>query len=230
MAKRLFDIVASTIALVALAPVMVFAGIAILVADGRPVLYRTKRSGLGGTDFTLLKFRSMRHAPGQGGSVVTSANDPRVFAVGQLLRKTKIDELPQLLNILQGDMSVVGPRPEDPRIVEQHFTAAERTTLDVRPGLASPGSIYNYTHGENMLTDVHAENVYVEKLLPIKMALERVYLERQSMLYDLRLILRTLIVIAAVAMGREDFADPPEMDRARELLAEDPSQGRRQAA
>lgn len=230
MAKRLFDIVASTIALVALAPVMVFAGIAILMADGRPVLYRTKRSGLDGMDFTLLKFRSMRNAPGQGGSVVTSANDPRVFAVGQLLRKTKIDELPQLLNILQGDMSVVGPRPEDPRIVEQYFTAAERTTLNVRPGLASPGSIYNYTHGENMLTDEHAEDVYVEKLLPIKMALERVYLERQSMPYDLRLIFRTLIVIAAVAMGRENFADPPEMDRARKLLNEDQSQGRRQAA
>jgi len=230
MAKRLFDLVASLLALIVLSPVMACAAIAILIADGMPVFYPARRSGVGGKEFTLLKFRSMKNAKGQGGSVVTSANDPRIFTVGQVLRKTKVDELPQLINILRGDMSVVGPRPEDPGIVENYFTHSERTTLDVRPGLASPGSIYNYTHGEQLLTDDHAEDAYVEKLLPIKMALERVYLERQSMWYDLRLIIRTLIVIAAVAVGRKSFADPPEMDRAQELLRHDQSNGRSAAA
>lgn len=221
MAKRLFDMVASLVALVALAPVMLCAAVAILIADGRPVLYRARRVGLDGQRFTLWKFRSMRLAQGQGGSVVTSAGDPRVFAVGRLLRKTKLDELPQLLNILRGDMSVVGPRPEDVSIVDEHFTAAQKETLSIRPGLASPGSIYNYTHGERMLTAADTENAYVVRLLPIKMALERVYLERQSMAYDIRLIVRTIATIVAVASGRTEFTDPPEMPRAQQLLADD---------
>ncbi len=218
MAKRLFDLIAASCAIVVLSPVLVIAALAILIGDGRPVLYRARRTGIDGTEFTLFKFRSMRNAQGTARSVVTSTDDPRIFTAGQMLRKSKVDELPQLFNILRGDMSIVGPRPEDPAIVDKHFSTTYWETLFVRPGLASPGSIYNYTHGEKLLVHEKAEDTYVKKLLPTKMALDRVYVRNQSFIYDLRLIARTLQTIAVVSAGRVNFDEPPEMPAARRLL------------
>jgi lipopolysaccharide/colanic/teichoic acid biosynthesis glycosyltransferase len=166
----------------------------------------------------MYKFRTMR--VGQAArSAITARDDRRVFPFGSWLRRLKIDELPQLINVLKGEMSVVGPRPEDPEIVRKYYAPAHLETLRVAPGLASPGSIYNYTHGERLLGGEDAERLYAERLLPVKLALDTIYVREASPLYDLSIIVRTALAIATVAAGKKEFADPPEMWKAKELIA-----------
>ena len=142
MAKRVFDIVVASLTLLAALPVLAVAALAIRLASPGPVLHRAARAGRDGRPFTMLKLRTMHVAPpGESGSRITDPADPRVFPVGALLRRTKIDELPQLVNVLRGEMAIVGPRPEDPEIVRKHYSPTHRETLRVRPGLVSPGSI-----------------------------------------------------------------------------------------
>jgi lipopolysaccharide/colanic/teichoic acid biosynthesis glycosyltransferase len=144
-------------------------------------------------------------------SAITGIQDPRIFRFGSLLRRLKIDELPQLLNVLKGEMSIVGPRPEDPRIVNQYYTPEQYETLTVLPGLASPGSIYNYTHEKQYLANEDFEKSYVERLLPVKLALERVYVREASFFYDLRIIMRTIRIILSIDLGKRHFPEPREM-------------------
>ena len=216
MAKRLFDICAATAALVLLWPVFLLAYIGIRSTSSGPAFYRARRAGRHGAVFVMHKFRTMRVAT-QPTSAITGVTDRRVFAFGRILRATKIDELPQLYNVLTGSMSIVGPRPEDPEIVSRHYNELARETLTVAPGLASPGSVYNYTHGHLYLSDADPEGSYATQLLPIKLALELVYLRRQSCLGDLGIIARTATTIARIAFGQRRFPDPPEMREAREL-------------
>jgi lipopolysaccharide/colanic/teichoic acid biosynthesis glycosyltransferase len=212
MRKRLFDLVAASAALLLLLPLMGVVALGIKLSDRGPVLYRAPRMGRDGKPFTMFKFRTMRvHG---SGSVITAAQDSRIFPLGQLLRKLKVDELPQLFNVLLGQMSIVGPRPEAIDIVRDHYRAVHMETLGVRPGLASPGSIYNYTHGEQMIGQDHPERDYLEKLLPVKLGLELVYVRRCSLRYDFAIIARTLAVIARIAMGQRYFPPPPEYDEA----------------
>src|SRR5205807_4415150 len=164
--------------------------------------------------------RTMHQREGAA-SAITGRNDPRVFPFGAWLRRTKIDEIPQLFNVVRGDMSLVGPRPEDPAIVLRHYAPVHRETLAVRPGLASPGSIYNYTHGERLLSSGQPERDYVDRLLPLKLALDVVYVRRASLRYDLTIVGRALWAIASVALGRSTFPDPPELAAARELMIEE---------
>lgn len=131
-----------------------------------------------------------------------------------------MDEVPQLLNVLVGEMSLVGPRPEDPEIVARHYHLHERRTLEVRPGMASAGSIYSYTHGEASLTGPDPEDTYLRCLLPVKLALELAYLEKRSVLSDWGIIFRTALVLLQRATGKRRFPEPPEMARALELLAQ----------
>jgi lipopolysaccharide/colanic/teichoic acid biosynthesis glycosyltransferase len=162
----------------------------------------------------MYKFRTMHvHQDGYA-SAIAAKNDPRVFVFGQWLRRLKIDELPQLINVLKGEMAIVGPRPEDPRIVDEFYSKEHLETLTVLPGLASPGSIYNYTHGERLLGAENTERQYVEQVMPVKLALDIVYVREASVVYDLKIILRTVRVILAIAFGKRDFADPPEMIKA----------------
>ena len=219
MARRLIDVVVAALALVALAPVLLLAAIGIRVSSPGPILYRADRVGRHRTRFTMYKLRTMHvnHDPQQ--SVITAQHDPRVFPFGQLLRRSKVDELPQLFNVLRGDMAIVGPRPEAPSIVEAHYTALEYETLDARPGLASPGSIYNFTHGEHVLGSGDPEKDYVERLLRLKLALDVMYVRRASILYDIAIVGRTLWVIVSMLAGRREFSDPPEMTEARRLVA-----------
>ena len=219
MVKRLFDILASSAALLIFSPVILLAAIGVKLSSRGPAFYLSQRAGRGNRPFTLYKLRTM-HVRSEGGSAITGASDPRVFAFGSLLRKTKIDELPQLLNIIQGDMSVVGPRPEDPGNVERFYDELGMSTLDARPGLSGIGSIYYYTHGEKLLVGDNTEEIYANDLLPIKLALEAVYLKQQTLLYDVELILRTIVAIGQIAMGKRDFAEPKEIDQARALLGE----------
>ncbi len=216
MAKRLFDMAAAIIGLLLLSPVFLLAFVGIKATSSGPAIYRARRMGQHGVVFVMHKFRTM-HVANQPASVITGVADKRVFGFGRLLRATKIDELPQLYDVLTGTMSIVGPRPEDPKIVEQHYNQLARETLNVAPGLASPGSIYNYTHGHLYLRDADPEGSYVRQLLPMKLALELVYLRRQSFTGDLHVIARTAITIVRIALGQRLFAEPPEMAEARQL-------------
>jgi lipopolysaccharide/colanic/teichoic acid biosynthesis glycosyltransferase len=219
VARRLIDVVLATLALVVLAPVLVLAAIGIRLSSPGPILYRAQRVGRHRTRFTMYKLRTMRVNHDAQQSVITAQHDPRVFPWGNWLRRSKVDELPQLFNILRGEMAIVGPRPEAPTIVEQHYTALEYETLEARPGLASPGSIYNYTHGEQVLASDDPEKDYIERLLRLKLALDVVYVRRASVWYDVAIIGRTLWVIVSMLAGRRQFPDPPEMAEARRLVA-----------
>ena len=220
MARRLIDVVLASLALVVCAPILLVAAVGVRLSSAGPILYRAQRVGRHRTRFTMYKMRTMHvnHAAHQ--SVITAQNDPRVFPLGNWLRRSKVDELPQLFNVLRGEMAIVGPRPEAPSIVEQHYTALEHETLEIRPGLASPGSIYNYTHGETVLGGDDPEKDYVERLLRLKLALDVVYVRRATAWYDVAIIARTLWVILSMLAGRRHFPDPPEMAEARRLAAE----------
>jgi lipopolysaccharide/colanic/teichoic acid biosynthesis glycosyltransferase len=211
MVKRAFDLVLGLLLLACSAPLLLLAALGVRLSSPGPVVFRATRVGRGGARFVMHKFRTMHAARDGAASVITASRDPRVFAFGAFLRKTKLDELPQLFDVLRGHMSLVGPRPEDPRIVERHYNEEYRETLRVLPGLASPGSIYNYTHASSELAGGDPEALYVTRVLPIKMALERVYVQRASFWYDLRILARTAWIILAIACGRAHFADPPEM-------------------
>jgi len=218
MVKRLLDIALAALGLALVAPVLALAALGIRLSSPGPVLYRARRVGRAGACFTMYKLRTMhQHQPRQA-SRITGQDDPRVFPLGALLRRTKLDELPQLFNVLRGDMSIVGPRPEDPDIVERYYTPLLRETLAVRPGLASPGSLYHYTHGDALLAGGDPETAYVERLLPLKVTLDVVYVRHASPQTDVRIIGRTLATIAARIGGRSRFCDPPEAPAARALL------------
>jgi len=229
MARRLLDALIVGPALVVAAPFLAVAAIGIRLASPGPILFRATRVGLRGRLFTMYKLRTMHVAQGRYTSAITAHRDPRIFPWGAWLRWSKIDELPQLFNVLRGDMSLVGPRPEVPGIVRQHYTRSQWETLKVRPGLASPGSIYNYTHGQALLAPDDPERHYVERLLSLKLALDLVYVRRASWRYDVRLMARTLWVVAGTLLGRRRFSDPPEMAAARALVREDPEARERPA-
>jgi lipopolysaccharide/colanic/teichoic acid biosynthesis glycosyltransferase len=221
LVKRLFDIVSAGTALLLTAPLIALAAVGIKLTDPGPAFYRARRLGRLGKPFTMYKLRTMRQTPsGVGGPLITGARDVRVFKFGQLLRRTKIDELPQLFNVLRGDMAIVGPRPEDPEIVERHYRANHYRTLAVRPGLASPGSLYQFVHGDTLLGR-DPETGYVTKILNTKLALDLVYLRHASMRRDLAIIGRTLWAIGSVVAGKRRFRQMPEMAEARRLLAEE---------
>ena len=218
MYKRVFDLFFALFALLFLSWIFILIAIAIKVTSKWPVFYYAQRTGMHCKVFTMYKFRTMEVQICKKQSIITSAQDSRVSSLGKILRATKLDELPQLFNVVLGDMSIVGPRPEDPKIVELYFSSNDLKTLNVRPGLASPGSLYNYSHGDEIIGNQDAEISYVKKLLPIKLALEQVYVERSSMMYDLRIIMRTIIMIMKIALGIRIDTEPEEMDRARELM------------
>ncbi|HEX7039817.1 MAG TPA: sugar transferase [Trueperaceae bacterium] len=213
--KRALDVVLSAAALLVLSPLLALVAVAVPLASPGPALYRARRVGVGGRPFTMYKFRTMHL--GGGGAPITAGDDPRVFPLGRLLRRLKVDELPQLFNVLRGDMSLVGPRPEDPDIVARHYSPAHMETLEVRPGITSPGSVYYYAVGEETLQHGDAVDAYVERLLPVKLALDIVYVREASLAYDLSLVIRTASVILARAAGRRRFPDPPELRRARDV-------------
>ena len=221
--RRLVDALLAGVALVVAAPLLALAAVGIRRASPGPVLYRAERVGRGGRPFIMYKLRTMHIRRRSDASRITEAHDPRVFPLGAWLRALKVDELPQLFNVVKGEMAIVGPRPEDPAIVARHYDALGRETLAVRPGLASPGSIYSSTHGDAFLTGKDPEAAYTARLLPLKLALDAVYVRHASLAYDVRIVGRTLWVIVATLGGRHRFADPPELPEARQLLAETPA-------
>lgn len=174
------------------APLLGAAAIMIKAVDAGPVLYRATRAGVGGRPFVMLKLRTMRTGFGGQGSI-TGSDDQRILPAARLLRRLKIDELPQLINVVRGDMAIVGPRPEAIDIVRQHYQPWMMETLDVPPGITGPGSLH-YAEQERQLPREAEEALpfYVSELLPEKLAYELVFVRSRSLGYELQLIMRTV--------------------------------------
>ena len=182
----------ASIGLVVSLPVMVVAAAAIFVVNPGPVIYRADRVGRSGRVFVMYKLRTMYVRRGDSGSIVTAAGDGRVFPLGKLLRRLKVDELPQMVNIVKGDMSIVGPRPRDPQIVRRCYTSLHRETLNVLPGLTSPGTLFYLTHGEPTLRSRDPEGEYRARILPQKLALDVDYVRNRSAWIDVWMVVRTV--------------------------------------
>ncbi len=189
--KRAFDVVASLLALVLLSPVLlVIAGI-IFFKQGAPVLFKQERVGLSGRRFAVFKFRTMINNAEQSGQLTTSGRDPRITKMGHGLRKYKLDELPQLINVLLGQMSIVGPRPEVPKYVDL-YTDEQREVLSVKPGITDLASIEFIDENELLGGKDDPEEHYVNVVLPQKLNLQLRYVRAQSFANDLVIILKTV--------------------------------------
>ncbi|HEX3110415.1 MAG TPA: sugar transferase [Thermoanaerobaculia bacterium] len=185
--KRAFDVAVSLLALVVLSPFLALIAIAVKITSSGPVFHRGERIGRGGAPFRILKFRTMRiNASGPG---ITRGGDERVTPLGRILRRSKLDELPQLVNVLRGEMSIVGPRPEAPEYVRL-YTEEERRVLTVRPGLTSPASL-RYRHEESLLGGDDWHDRYVNEIMRDKLRDDLTYIDTRTFLGDLRLIART---------------------------------------
>ena len=195
-AKRAMDIVISAAALCVLWPVLLLIALAIVVDDPGPVFYRQVRVGRGGKPFRIFKFRTMVVDADKKGLSITVGRDSRITRVGAFLRKTKLDELAQLLNVLAGQMSFVGPRPEVPRYVEL-YTPYQRQVLLVRPGITDYASIAYRNENDLLAGADDPERMYIETIMPDKIELNMKYLREISPLTDVRLILRTVLAVIA---------------------------------
>ena len=194
IAKRVMDIAISAAALCVLWPVFLLIALAIVIDDPGPVFYRQVRVGRGGKPFRIFKFRTMVVDADKKGLSITVGRDSRITRVGAFLRKTKLDELAQLLNVLCGQMSFVGPRPEVPRYVEL-YTPYQRQVLLVRPGITDYASIAYRNENDLLAGADDPEKMYIETIMPDKIELNMKYLREISPLADLRLILKTVIAV-----------------------------------
>ncbi len=192
--KRAFDIVSCTLAVLVLFPFGLIIALCIACGSKGGVFYQQTRVGKDNKDFKLLKFRTMRPNADQQGLLITVGADSRITRIGGFLRKYKIDELPQLLNIIKGDMSVVGPRPEVRRYVEM-YDERQRRVLTVRPGLTDYASLQYISESELLAESADPEKTYIEEIMPAKLELNLQYIEKQSLKEDLKLIFQTLFSI-----------------------------------
>jgi lipopolysaccharide/colanic/teichoic acid biosynthesis glycosyltransferase len=189
MSKRVFDLILAGLGLLVLTPLLLGIGLWIKLTSPGPVFYCARRVGRHGELFSMYKFRSMVANADRLGAGITAHDDLRVTPAGRMLRRTKLDELPQLLNVVKGDMSLVGPRPEDPRYVEL-YTPEQRQVLSVRPGITSWASI-QFRHEEHLLSAGDVDELYRTHVMPQKLALEMDYLARRSLRLDLIILFRT---------------------------------------
>lgn len=192
--KRLFDIVASGCGLLVLSPVFLVVAIWIKLDSRGPVFYRQVRVGYKNKDFRIFKFRSMRIGSDKGSLVTIGGRDPRITRSGYFIRKYKLDELPQLINVFIGDMSLVGPRPEVRHYVD-YWTPEQMHVLDVRPGITDPASIKFRNENELMGQAENPEDYYINVIMQEKIKLYLEYVENASFMYDLKLIFKTFKVI-----------------------------------
>ena len=192
--KRLFDIVASGCGLLVLSPLFLIVAIWIKLDSRGPVFYRQVRVGYKNKDFRIFKFRSMRIGADKGSLVTIGGRDPRITRSGYFIRKYKLDELPQLINVFIGDMSLVGPRPEVRHYVE-YWTPEQMHVLDVRPGITDPASIKFRNENELMGQAEDPEDYYINVIMQEKIKLYLEYVENASFMYDLMLIFKTFKVI-----------------------------------
>ena len=205
MSNRAFDVAVAAVLVLLLLPAWAVCVLAVRLSSPGPAIHRAERVGRGARPFTLLKFRTMVAGAADLGPGVTAASDARITRIGRLLRRWKLDETPQLLNVLRGQMALVGPRPEDPRYV-QRYTPVQRRLLAVRPGMSSPATLA-FRDEELLLRRPDPEDHYVEVILPEKLAIDLAYLDRRSFAADCGVLLRT--VLAVVPAGGPRAGGPP---------------------
>lgn len=206
--KRFFDLLFVILFLIVFSPIYLLTFIIIKIVSPGPAIYKAARVGRDGQLFTCYKFRSMRVDSGKV-RLTTLENDDRIFPFGKFIRKTKIDEMPQVVNILKGEMSVVGPRPEDQENAEKVYVGEFKHIMDVKPGLTSTASLYDYTHGEFFEDEESYEKIF----MPKKLQLELYYVNHKSVWYDLWLILKTAWLIILKTCGKKKFKEPKELQQ-----------------
>jgi lipopolysaccharide/colanic/teichoic acid biosynthesis glycosyltransferase len=205
MSKRLFDIVATAVGLLLISPLMLLVAWRIKAEDGGPVFYRGLRVGLHGMPFRIFKFRTMVVDAEKLGASSTSNDDRRITRIGRFLRKYKLDELPQLINVLVGEMSLVGPRPEVKKFTDL-YTSDEEAILTVRPGITDWASIWNPDEGAILAGSMDPDRDYFQKIRPEKIRLQLKYVRERSFWTDIKIILLTLKTI----LFKSDIRPMPE--------------------
>lgn len=191
--KRAFDATLAALGLVMTSPLIAVSAALVRLESPGPAFYQGQRIGRDGKPFRIYKLRTMRTGADAQGPAVTGAGDPRVTSVGRFLRRTKLDELPQLLNVVRGDMSLVGPRPEAPQYVAQ-YTDEQRNVLSVRPGMTGAASIA-YLNEEEILGTQDAEAIYLSSVMPKKLDLDLQYVRSATFVGDLKILGRTVLLL-----------------------------------
>jgi len=194
MVKRLFDIISSLVGLIFISPIFLVVPILIKSDSKGPVFFKQWRIGKDGKQFKIYKFRTMVQDADKLGSLITAENDQRITGIGKLLRRYEIDELPTLINVLKGDMSIVGPRPEVPKYLH-HYDRKYREILSVRPGITDLGTL-SFRDEAKYLDAQNYEDTYETEILPQKLDLYLEYVHHKSFLFDLRIILKTIALIS----------------------------------
>lgn len=192
--KRMFDVAASAAGLLVLSPIFLLVGIAIKLDSPGPVFFRQIRMGKEARPFTILKFRTMVHDPRGRGLKITVGEDARITKAGEFLRKSKVDELPQLLNVLKGDMSLVGPRPEVSEYLK-YYSTEDLSTLWIRPGITGPASVYFRDESEILAESPDPDQTYIKEIIPKKNELNKQYIRDLSVGKDIRMIFATFRAI-----------------------------------
>lgn len=192
--KRIFDIIASFCGIIMLFPIMIIIGIIIKLTSKGPILFKQVRVTKNGKLFKINKFRTMKENS-EGNKQITVGNDLRITGIGKVLRKTKLDELPQLFNVIKGEMSLVGPRPEVPKYVNL-YTEEQRKILEVPAGITDYASIYFSNESELLGKSGDPEKFYIEKIMPYKIELNQKYIQNIGILTDIKIIILTILKIA----------------------------------
>jgi lipopolysaccharide/colanic/teichoic acid biosynthesis glycosyltransferase len=198
--KRIFDLLFSAVGLCLAAPVLLILAALVKLDSKGPVFYRGLRAGRFGREFRIFKFRTMVVGADKIGGPSSAANDPRITRVGRLLRRYKLDELPQLINVLKGEMSFVGPRPEVLQYVAM-FSAEEKAILTVPPGITDWSSIWNSDEGSILARSLDPERTYLEEIRPEKIRLQLKYVRNHSFTTDMRILLQTFKVLLTKSKG-----------------------------
>ena len=194
MMKRLFDMISGLVGLIFISPIFLVVPILIKLDSKGPVFFKQWRIGKDGKQFKIYKFRTMVQDADKVGSLITAGSDQRITRIGKLLRRYEIDELPTLVNVLKGDMSIVGPRPEVPKYLKRFDNLKYREVLSVRPGITDLGTMAfrdeaKYMNGQNF------EEIYEKEILPLKLDLYLEYVHHHNFVFDLKIILKTIVLI-----------------------------------
>jgi len=216
--KRIFDVFVSFMSIVVLSPILIIVAIIIKLNSKGPILYKQLRIGLNGKPFYIYKFRTMEMNADKNGPLITSASDLRITRVGRFLRKTKLDEMSQLFNVLKGEMGIVGPRPEVPKYVKLYTDEQERV-LTIKPGMTDPATVY-FRNEEKLLANADdKESFYINEIMPTKLKLYLQYVDNMSVIYDIKLIfLEFFAIILPEAIFSRIFINEDERRRINKLI------------
>lgn len=208
--KRIFDFVCSITVLCAISPILLLIAVGVKVSSEGPVFHISERVGKNGKLFKMYKFRSMHVKQPNVIEKPYLVNTQRIFPFGGFLRKSKMDELPQLINIMLGQMSFIGPRPYPKSVTDRLFTGKNEKILSVRPGLACLDSLYDYCHGELFVTDAE---YYRDNVIPVRTELARMYVEKRSISLDIYCICRTIVLIVQIVVLKKDKYDLTKLEK-----------------